>query len=87
MPAGTPGVTVNGTLLRSLRRSRGLTQVTLGRRAGLCSLTIGRMERGGDGQAGFSPTTVDLVADALRVEPVQLIVSTNAACPHCGGPL
>ncbi|PSJ50338.1 helix-turn-helix domain-containing protein [Pseudaminobacter soli (ex Li et al. 2025)] len=62
---------VFATNLRELRRARGLTQIELARLSGLSLRYIGILER-----HEKSPTidTIEAVAQALAVEPVQMVV-------------
>ncbi len=56
--------------LKALRERKALTQQELAEKAGLSRLTITRLE-GSDGQP--HPTTVRKIADALAVEPDDLM--------------
>jgi transcriptional regulator with XRE-family HTH domain len=61
---------VSLTRLRMVRERRALTQQQLAERAGVNRVTIARLERGRDDPF---PTTVRKLADALGVEPEELM--------------
>ena len=84
MGVGAPGVVVDGPKMRRLRHGRALTLQALARRAGVSYPTVQHMETGG---RGCSPTTLDLVAEALAVDPADLLPPEPAhevSCPACG---
>lgn len=56
--------------LRQLRRSRGLSQRELGKRANVSPGTIYRLE---NGLRGSYPKTVQKLASALEVSPPELV--------------
>jgi transcriptional regulator with XRE-family HTH domain len=68
------------TRLRDVRQRRALTQQQLAERAGVNRVTIARIESGKDEPF---PTTVRKVADALGVEPSDLM-DTGASVPARG---
>ena len=60
----------SGTLLRELRRERGLSQYTLAQRAGVALATVREAELG---RRRPQPSTVRRLAGALGVEPSDLL--------------
>ncbi|WP_149762046.1 helix-turn-helix domain-containing protein [Neomesorhizobium albiziae] len=56
--------------LRAVRRARGVSQVDLANSAGLSMRYVGLLERG---EKSPTLTTVAAIADALSVEPAELI--------------
>ena len=62
--------------LRALRRSRGLTQRELGRRAKVSAGTVYRLE---NGLRGAYPTTVRKLATGLGVQPSELMLGRRRA--------
>jgi transcriptional regulator with XRE-family HTH domain len=62
--------TVDGKRLRELRRKRMLSQQELARKAGAGQATISLLERG---QRSAQPRTVRRLADALGIEPRELL--------------
>lgn len=76
-----------GSLLRCLRRGRGLSQEKLGRESGVHATNIGRIERG---EAEATVETLVALAVALQLEPDYLVgytvprVSKLAITPETG---
>jgi transcriptional regulator with XRE-family HTH domain len=68
---------VKALKLRAVRESRALSQNELAQRAGVSKGTIVRLEAGNEGH----PPTVRKLAEALGVEPAQLIDGTAAEPP------
>jgi transcriptional regulator with XRE-family HTH domain len=58
------------TNLRRLRHAKGWTQEDLAERVGLSARYIGQVERG---QASMSVTVLGRLADALMLEPTELV--------------
>lgn len=69
-----------GALLAAHRKKRGLTQGALAEQASLSVDMISRLEAGNTG-AGFS--TIERLAEALEIDPVDLF-STNSAGKRFG---
>src|SRR5215467_7582566 len=69
-----------GVLLRRYRGARGLTQEELAERAGLHTQEISKLERG----VRRTPrtTTVEFLADALRLSPPERVALEAAATPR-----
>jgi transcriptional regulator with XRE-family HTH domain len=65
-----PGMEVNVERLRDLRRERVLSLRELEERSGVSYNTIWRLE---DGRQGAHPRTVRKLAEALGVQPSELI--------------
>jgi transcriptional regulator with XRE-family HTH domain len=61
---------VDGTRLRRLRRERALSQRDLSRLTGVAFDTISRLETG---KQEAQPKTIRKLAEALRVEPKELM--------------
>jgi transcriptional regulator with XRE-family HTH domain len=61
---------VNGVKLRELREDRTLSMQELAERAGVHRHTILRLE---NNQGGAQPRTIRKLAEALEVEPKELI--------------
>jgi transcriptional regulator with XRE-family HTH domain len=61
---------VDGTRLRRLRRERALSQRELSRMTGIAFDTISRLETG---KQRAQPRTIRKLADALGVEPPELM--------------
>jgi transcriptional regulator with XRE-family HTH domain len=70
---------VFGRRLRSLRKSRGLTQEELGRAVQLDYKHIGRLERG---EHGASFEAVQRFAQVLGVQPFELFLPERLAADH-----
>jgi transcriptional regulator with XRE-family HTH domain len=62
--------TVDGKRLRQLRRERMLSQQELAKKAGAGQATLSLLERG---ERTAQPRTVRRLADALGVEPRELV--------------
>jgi len=60
--------------LRRLRHAKGMTQEELAERAGLSARYLGGMERA---DVSASVTVLGRVADALEVEPTELVCAVN----------
>ena len=65
---------VEGTRLRRLRRERALSQRDLSRMTGIAFDTISRLETG---KQRAQPRTIRKLADALGVEPKELMKGEN----------
>ena len=65
---------VDGTRLRQLRRQRALSQRDLSRMTGVAFDTISRLETG---KQQAQPRTIRKLADALGVEPRELMKGEN----------
>jgi transcriptional regulator with XRE-family HTH domain len=68
-----------GQRVRKLREERGLSQVELGRRAGLDNQTISDLERGVRGAKEPRVSTVQALADALQVPITDLLGDPEGA--------
>ena len=68
--------------IRELRREQGLTQVQLAERCGMPQSTISRIESGTTSGVDFS--TLDRVAEALRVHPADLIAFDEVTFDYKG---
>src|SRR5215211_1636705 len=73
------GVMVKLTRLKDVRQRKALTQQQLAERAGVNRVTIARIEGGKDEPF---PTTIRKVADALGVEPEELLEPVTEAVPN-----
>ena len=73
MPGGVALVPKLGRL-KAVRESRFMTQAMLAERSGVSRPNIARLERG-DEEARF--TTIRKLAEALGVEPGELVSPTN----------
>ena len=65
---------VDGARLRRLRRERALSQRDLSRMTGIAFDTISRLETG---KQRAQPRTIRKLADALGVEPMELMKGDN----------
>ena len=65
-------VRIDGDKLRQLREQRFLSRVELGTRTGLHPDHIGRLERG-DWQGGSRIDNIRKLAEALKVDPGELV--------------
>ena len=65
---------VDGARLRRLRREQALSQRELSRMTGIAFDTISRLETG---KQRAQPRTIRKLADALRVEPKELMKGEN----------
>ena len=65
---------VDGARLRKLRRARALSQRDLSRMTGIAFDTISRLETG---KQRAQPRTIRRLADALGVEPRELLKGVN----------
>ena len=65
---------VDGTQLRRLRRERALSQRDLSRMTGIAFDTISRLETG---KQRAQPRTIRKLAEALGVEPSELMKGEN----------
>jgi transcriptional regulator with XRE-family HTH domain len=66
------GVRIDGNKLRQLREAAFISRPELGARAGLHPDHIGRLERG-DWQGGSRIDNIRKLAEALDVEPAELL--------------
>lgn len=69
--------------LRTLRRSKGMTQAQLAEKAGLSNGAIGNYEAGN--RKNISYIAIFKIASALDVSPSKLIPINK--CPLCGKPI
>ena len=69
-----------GDRIRTLRKSLGMTQVTLAKRAGINQSSISELERG-DTKKGFGQTIVALAA-ALQTSPEWLTSGKGSPLPQ-----
>jgi transcriptional regulator with XRE-family HTH domain len=72
MSASVSIVEIFAANLRALRRARGISQVDLANSAGLSLRYIGRLERG---EKSPTLTTVEAIANALSLEPPELLAA------------
>ena len=87
-------VRLSGTKLRDLRVRRGLSQEVLAKRVGYDVRTLRRLEQG---KSQPQPSTLKALADALKVEPADLLEDADgdtgstaaqpAVAPPASGPL
>jgi transcriptional regulator with XRE-family HTH domain len=71
-PRMRPHMRIDGDKLRQLREERFLSRAELGSRSGLHPDHIGRLERG-DWQGGSRIDNIRKLAEALGVEPADLL--------------
>ena len=64
---------MNDSKLARLRKERGMTQAQLAEKAGIHPLIISKIERGERSVNNLRLTSALALADALRVDPRQLI--------------
>lgn len=79
-----PLIRVDGPKMRAVRHRRALTLQRLATLAGVSYPAVQNMETGG---RGCRPSTLDLVAEALCVDPSDLMPTAAAhevQCPSCG---
>lgn len=73
-------MTLDAGLIRRRRGELGLSQRALGRRLGVSSLTVGRIESGDNGEE-LTLRMLGRLAEALALDPRDLIADTPAPAP------
>jgi transcriptional regulator with XRE-family HTH domain len=67
---------IDGTKLRRIREARFMSRAEVGQRSGLHPDHVGRLERG-DYEGGSRLDNIRKLAEALGVEPGEIIVSED----------